>query len=124
VLAADLGRQAVRLSRDIGDQSGLAGALNALGDILLAIRQPDHACAEYRAALHAATAVGDKLEQAHANHRLARSYHGAGQPDQADEHLLAALALYTDIAAPEAEQILSQIAGDPRGGSAEAIIKG
>jgi tetratricopeptide (TPR) repeat protein len=111
-LAADLGRQAVHLSRDIGDRSGLAGALNALGDSLLAIRQPDQASTEYRAALHAATAVGDKLEQARAHHGLARSYHAAGKLDQAGEYLQGALTLYTDLAAPEADQILTQIAAD------------
>jgi tetratricopeptide (TPR) repeat protein len=109
-LAADLGRQAVRLSQDIDDRSGLAGALNALGDSLLAISQPDHASAEYRAALHAATTVGDKLEQARAHHGLARSYQATGNPDQADAHLEAALTLYTDLDAPEADQILTQTA--------------
>ena len=109
-LAADLGRQAVSLSRDLDDRSVLAGALNALGDSLLAISQPDHAAAEYLAALHAATAVGDKLEQACAHHGLARSYHAAGKADQAGEHLQAALTLYTDLDAPEADQILTQIA--------------
>jgi tetratricopeptide (TPR) repeat protein len=113
-LAADLGRQAVRLSQDIDDRSGLASALNALGDSLLAISQPDHASAEYRAALHAATTVGDKLEQARAHHGLARSYDAAGNPDQAGEHLDAALTLYTDLDAPEADQILTQTASpDP-----------
>ncbi|HEY6312349.1 MAG TPA: tetratricopeptide repeat protein, partial [Streptosporangiaceae bacterium] len=111
-LAADLGRQAVSLSQDIGDRSGLAGALNALGDSLLAISQPDQASAEYLAALHAATAVGDKLEQARAHHGLARSYHAAGKADQACEHLQAALTRYTDLDAPEADQILTQIATD------------
>jgi tetratricopeptide (TPR) repeat protein len=111
-LAADLGRQAVSLSQDIDDRSGLAGALNALGDSLLATGQPDHASAEYLAALHAATAVGDKLEQARAHHGLARSHHAAGKADQAGEHLQAALTLYTDLDAPEASQILTQIATD------------
>jgi tetratricopeptide (TPR) repeat protein/transcriptional regulator with XRE-family HTH domain len=111
-LAADLGRQAVSLSQDIDDRSGLAGALSALGDSLLATGQPDQASAEYLAALHTATAVGDKLEQARAHHGLARSYHAAGKADQAGEHLQAALTQYTDLDAPEADQILTQIATD------------
>jgi len=50
-----------------------------------------------------ASQSGDRYEQARALGGLARSYHVAGDPGQADDHWRRAQACYAELGLPEAE---------------------
>ncbi|HEV2450628.1 MAG TPA: tetratricopeptide repeat protein [Streptosporangiaceae bacterium] len=102
--------QALALFQRIGDRSGLAESLNGLGEVLLATGQPGLARVRHAAALDLASQIGDKYQQARAHDGLACGYHATGEHGLACRHWHAALALYTDLAAPEAEQVRARLA--------------
>ncbi len=107
-------RQALALFRETGDRAGEAEALNGLGEVLLATGQPRGAGAQHAAALAVTSQTGDKYEQARAHAGLARSHDAASEPAQADDHWRQALAGYTSLGAPEADQVRTRLAaGSP-----------
>jgi tetratricopeptide (TPR) repeat protein len=97
------------------DQIGEAEALNGLGEAYLATQQPAEARAAHSRALDLASQSGDKSEQARARAGLARSHHAAGDPAQALDHWREALALYSELGTPEADQIRAQLAAGNHG---------
>jgi tetratricopeptide (TPR) repeat protein/transcriptional regulator with XRE-family HTH domain len=103
-------RKALALLREIGDQSREAGALNSLGESLLAARQSVDACTQHAYALDLATQVGNKFEQARAHHGLARGHQATGEPARAHYCWQQALALFTELGAPEADQVSTEMA--------------
>jgi tetratricopeptide (TPR) repeat protein/transcriptional regulator with XRE-family HTH domain len=112
--ATRLLRQALTLFRETGDRAGEAETLNGLGEVLLATGQPRGARAQHAAALAVTTQTGHKYEQARAHAGLARSHDAAGEPARADDHWRQALALYSGVGAPEADQIRTRLAaGNP-----------
>jgi tetratricopeptide (TPR) repeat protein len=102
--------QAGRLFREIGDPGGESITLNGLGEALLALGQPGQACTEHAVALELANRTDYKPEQARAQDGLGRAYHAAGDHERARAHWEQALALYTELGVPEAEQIRAQLA--------------
>jgi len=54
---------------------------------------------------HPASQIGDPYEQARAHNGLAHTSHATGDPDQDRHHWRQALALYTDLGVPEADDI-------------------
>ncbi len=112
-LAASQSRQALALFRRVGDLAGLADSMNTLGEVLHATGDRGHARAEHEGALRAALQIGDKYEQARAHDGLARS--DEDQP-RTREHLEAALALYAELGAPEAQEIRGRLEGASRHG--------
>jgi DNA-binding SARP family transcriptional activator/tetratricopeptide (TPR) repeat protein len=105
-------RQALTLFRETSDTAGEAEALNGLGELLLATGQPGDARAQHAAALVLTGQIGDKYEQARAHDGLARCYHAAGDPGRTVRHWQEALALYSYLDAPEAEQVRAHLAHD------------
>jgi DNA-binding SARP family transcriptional activator/tetratricopeptide (TPR) repeat protein len=103
-------RQALALAREIGDREDEADALNGLGETILAAGQPGLACAQHAAALGVAGQIGGKLQQARAHHGLARSHEAVLDPSQARPHWQQALALYSSLGVPEADQVRAEIA--------------
>ncbi len=101
-------RQALALAREIGEREEEADALNSLGEVLLATGQAGQACAQYAAALGLASQIGAKHQQARAHHGLARA-HQAAAPGQARPHWQQALALYTGMGVPEADQVRAEL---------------
>jgi len=97
------------LIREIGDQSREAGALNSLGESLLAAGQSAEVRTQLGFALDLATRVGNKYEQARAHHGLARGHQAAGEPVLAHRCLRQALAIFTELGAPEADQITAAL---------------
>jgi DNA-binding SARP family transcriptional activator/tetratricopeptide (TPR) repeat protein len=93
-------RQALALYREIGNRSGEADALNSLGEVLLAAGQPDDAHSECSAALRLATEIGDTYQQARAHYCL-----GQARSGYARVHWQQALALFTELGTPEADQV-------------------
>jgi DNA-binding SARP family transcriptional activator/tetratricopeptide (TPR) repeat protein len=108
--ACDRIQEALALYQEIGDRSGEADALNSLGEAHLAAGQPNHACTLHTAACDIADDVGDSYQQARAHNGLARAHHALARPGEARDHWEKALALYTDLGAPEAHQIRTQLA--------------
>ena len=100
------------LLREAGDLSKQAMTLNNMGELFLATGHPEEARARYTEALGLAARSGEKYEQAHAHHGLASSYQHSGDTRRARRHGREALTLYTELGAPEAEQVQAELAGD------------
>ncbi len=116
--AAEHHQQALALFREIGHRAGEAMALNAVGETHHVTGDPEHARANHDVALTLASRISDRYEQARAHNGLAHTHHASGDPDPARHHWRQALALYTDLGVPEADDIhahltaLDQATGD------------
>jgi tetratricopeptide (TPR) repeat protein len=108
--AAGYLERAHAVSEETGDLSSQANALNGLGELLLATSQPDLACARHAAALNLAVQAGEKHQQARAHAGLAGACQACGDLATARRHQQHALDLYTDLGAPEAGPIRTQLA--------------
>jgi tetratricopeptide (TPR) repeat protein len=104
--------QALALCRDNNDMSVQAIALNGLGELLLETGRTADALARHAVALDAASQVGEKYEQARAHAGLARAYQTSGDTGKARNHGHEALTRYTELGAPEADQVRAQLAAD------------
>jgi DNA-binding SARP family transcriptional activator/Tfp pilus assembly protein PilF len=102
-------RRALAGYREISDLSGQAEALNGLGEVLLAKGRPGEARSHHAAALAFASQVGDQEERARAHDGLAHSHQATGDSAQARCQWEEALSLYTDLGAPQAEQVRAQL---------------
>jgi tetratricopeptide (TPR) repeat protein len=102
--------EAVALLRRAGERNAEAMALNWLGEALLSAGQPGDARTQHVSALRVATQVGYRYEQARAHNGLAHSYRVVRDRDQACRHWQEALALFTDLGVPEADQVRAQLA--------------
>ncbi len=98
------------LSEETGDLSSRANVLNSLGELLLATEQPDLARARHAAALNLAVQADEKHQQARAHAGLAGACRACGDLAAARRHQQHALTLYTDLGAPEADQIRTRLA--------------
>jgi DNA-binding SARP family transcriptional activator/tetratricopeptide (TPR) repeat protein len=105
-------RQAIDVYRRASAQHGEIRALRRLAVALDGAGQPAAARAELQTALRLAAESGDTYQQASAHSDLADSHHCAGQDDQARYHWEHALSLYTQLGAPEAEQIRPRLNAD------------
>jgi DNA-binding SARP family transcriptional activator/Tfp pilus assembly protein PilF len=108
--ACDHIQEALALYQEIGDRSGEAGARNSLGEALLAAGQPSHARTHHTTARDIARDIGDEYQQARAHDGLAHAHHTLARPDEARDHWRKALALYTRLGTPEADQVRAQLA--------------
>jgi tetratricopeptide (TPR) repeat protein len=116
-LAIDYLLQARAVARENKDLFGEAEALNGLGEVYLAASRLGQARTAHSRALDLAGQAGDRFEQARAHAGLARSHQPAGDPARALDHWHEALALYTELGTPEADQIRAQllVGNDGRG---------
>jgi DNA-binding SARP family transcriptional activator/tetratricopeptide (TPR) repeat protein len=105
--ATDHLQRALAIFRDMGERDSEAEACNGLGEVLLATGRPRDAAIQYTTALGLAA---DKYEQARAYHGLGHTCQASGDPVQARQHWQQALALYSELGAPEAEHIRAQLA--------------
>jgi DNA-binding SARP family transcriptional activator len=103
-------QQAAALFRHGCAPRGEAEALNGLGEALFAMHRPKDALPQHAAALELTERAGGLNERARAHHGLARAYQAAGSQDQARCHLGAAMNIYSQLGAPEAEQLRGQLA--------------
>jgi DNA-binding SARP family transcriptional activator/predicted negative regulator of RcsB-dependent stress response len=108
--ACDRIREALAMYQEIGDRSGEADALNSLGEAHLADGQPSHARTHHSTACEIASDVGDTYQEARAHDGLARAHHALARPGQARDHWEQALALYTRLGTPEADQVRARLA--------------
>ncbi|MGO9082419.1 MAG: ATP-binding protein [Streptosporangiaceae bacterium] len=110
--AASQLQQALTEYRDMDDPSGQAQTLNSLGEMLLETGRPADARTEHAAAHGLAAQAGERYEQARAHAGLASACQASGNARKAHHHWREALALYTDLDAPEADQVRAQLAID------------
>jgi tetratricopeptide (TPR) repeat protein/DNA-binding XRE family transcriptional regulator len=108
-LGIDYLQQAKAVARQSKDLFGEAEALNGLGEAYSAASVPGQARTAHSRALDLAGQTGDRFEQARAHAGLARSHQAAGDSARALHHWHEALALYTELGTPEADQIRAQI---------------
>jgi hypothetical protein len=94
--------------REAGEQHGEITALRNLARALHGTGQPA-ARAELTAALRLATETGNTYQRASVHRDLAESHHRAGQHEEARCHWQEALDRYTQLGAPEAEQLRSRL---------------
>ncbi len=104
-------RQALAMQRKAGFQHGETQTLRTLAEALHGAGQPAAARAELAAALRLAAETGNTYQQASAHADLAESHHRAGENEQARRHWQQALDRYTQLGAPEADQIRSRLTG-------------
>ncbi|MGD0700623.1 MAG: tetratricopeptide repeat protein [Trebonia sp.] len=102
--------QALATSREIGDPGLEADALNGLGEVLLQTGDAEKARAHHATSLRIASAAEEPREQARAHSGLARGWQADGDSLQARRHWQEALARYTAIGAPEADDIRARLA--------------
>ncbi len=102
--------RALALSRESGDRDVEAEVLNDLAAISLATGDPSHAQTQHAAALALASQTDDAYQQARAHHGLGSVCHASGDSGQARHHWQLALTLYTELGAPEAAQVRTQLA--------------
>jgi tetratricopeptide (TPR) repeat protein/transcriptional regulator with XRE-family HTH domain len=103
-------RQALALVRHAGYQNGEILTLRSLAEALHGAGQPGAARAELTAALQLAAQTGNIHQQASAHRDLGDSWQAAGQDDQARHHWQEAVTLYTQLGAPESEQVRARLA--------------
>jgi tetratricopeptide (TPR) repeat protein/transcriptional regulator with XRE-family HTH domain len=109
-------RQALAQFRQAGNQRGEIETLRTLAEVLHGAEQPEAARPELETALRLAAETGNAYQQANVHRDLAESYYAVSQDEQARLHWLQALDLYTQIGAPEAEEVRSRLsAASPRG---------
>jgi class 3 adenylate cyclase/tetratricopeptide (TPR) repeat protein len=109
--------QALAHARAHQERSNEAYALRLLGDIAARCNPPEHnqAAIHYRQALALAEELGMRPLQAHCHRGLGTLYATTGQREQARAELVAAIAMYRDMAMtfwiPETEAALAQVEG-------------
>jgi len=108
--ALEYHQHAITRCREIGERPGEVKALNGAGETYHTMGHPDQARTQHTAALRLASQIGDRYEQARAHHGLADTYHATGQLNQARGHWGKALALYTDLDVPEANDVHARLA--------------
>lgn len=104
-------REALDQFRRAGDQYGETETRRSLAEALHKAGQPAEARAELEAALLLAAETGNTYQQATAHRQLGDSHHQCHDDDQARSHWQQALDLYTQLAAPEADHVRSQLIG-------------
>jgi DNA-binding SARP family transcriptional activator/Tfp pilus assembly protein PilF len=107
-------QEALAVFHESGTVSGEAEALNGLGHAFLAMGRREEARAQHLSALSLAIRVGERREQARAHEGLGRGCADAGEAGEARRHWQEALIIYTDLGAPEADQVRDRLAGDRR----------
>jgi tetratricopeptide (TPR) repeat protein len=97
--AAVLAEQALAFACERAERGQEARCLRLLGDIASSSDPPDAPVAEdrYRGALALADELGMRPLAAHCRQGLGRLYRRAGRPDQAEEHLMAAAAMFRTL---------------------------
>jgi len=102
--------QVLATAREIGNAGLEADALDGLGEVLLRQGDAHKARAHHATALRLASEADSPREQARAHSGLARACQAAGDLPQARHHWEQALARYTAIGAPEADEIRARLA--------------
>ena len=96
--------------RDLGDRSGLAKALNSLGELSLRSSAPQEARSHHAEALAIARELDTSAEQARALEGIGHSLLHQ-DPAEAAVHLRQALEIYQNIGVPGARRVQATLDG-------------
>ncbi|WP_447009363.1 BTAD domain-containing putative transcriptional regulator [Saccharothrix hoggarensis] len=102
-------RAAVAMYREVGEQCGESTCHTDLAMVLLESGEEAEAVTSARTALTVASAAASPYHQAMAHDRLATVFDRQGMPG-AEAHWQRALALFTELNAPEADQVRERLA--------------
>ncbi|GAA2639376.1 tetratricopeptide repeat protein [Dactylosporangium fulvum] len=100
---------ALAILRETGDRAATASALNAVGEAVLRLGRPAEAEACHREALEVAIEIGSLFSQARAHTGLGDVHQATADPAAAAHHWRQALAAYTDLDVPEAQQVRDRL---------------
>ena len=98
-------REALEIFQRIGERAGETRATNSLGEVLTSTGRAEPGRHEHLAALALAIEIGDRYEWARAHAGLARAAEMLGETEAAGRHRAQALSRYTEIGAPEADEL-------------------
>jgi tetratricopeptide (TPR) repeat protein len=102
--------QALELAREIGEQSIMVQARTRIGQVMLSVGRPLAALRAYDAALELACQLRELHAQASIHEGLGDTHHATGDPARARAHWQQAVALYSDLGVPGADQVRARIA--------------
>lgn len=124
--AAEFFEQALAICRSIDNPVGVASGLQRLGEVSLHRGDYQQAIGQFRQAIALRREAGDQhgetmalrlaaetgyTHQEASGHRdLAESHHRAGEKEQSRHHREQALTLYTQLGAPEADEVRTRLA--------------
>ncbi|WBQ05309.1 tetratricopeptide repeat protein [Kribbella sp. CA-293567] len=114
-------RDALEICCETGEQAGEASALNGLAATEHASGQTAAALDQYSAANIIALDIGDPYQQARAQAGLGTAHRSLDRPARARRHFERAIALYTQLGQPEAEQLRTQLGTGSARGLAESV---
>jgi tetratricopeptide (TPR) repeat protein len=101
--------EALALHRETGDRHGQMAALNGIGEAACAAGAHADALARHTEALTLSNTTADRRDQAQAHAGLGRAHDGLGDVESARRHLGRALALYTELGYPAAEDVRTEL---------------
>ncbi|WP_158883672.1 ATP-binding protein [Amycolatopsis anabasis] len=106
-------QRALEVAQQTGNRSLETEALNSLGETTRSCLSMDPADTldHHQRALDLAGKIGDRYEQARAHDGLAHAHQDLDHPLDARHHWQQALAIYTELGVPEADQARTQLAG-------------
>jgi tetratricopeptide (TPR) repeat protein len=105
--------EALDIFHDIGDREGEAWALNGLGEAANSAGRHADARTHHEAAHRIAAAIGGRSQEARAHTGLGRAHHAMADRDRARSHYEQALALYTELGLPQADEIRTYLTDLP-----------
>jgi DNA-binding SARP family transcriptional activator/Tfp pilus assembly protein PilF len=103
-------RQALAVFEQVGDRPREVLVRNTLGETLRGAGDLEAARAQHTLALSHANDIGDRFEQARAHAGLASIDQGLRDAESARRHYEEALARYSELCLPEAEELRNQLA--------------
>jgi tetratricopeptide (TPR) repeat protein len=99
----------VSLFRELGERFSEAWTLNGLGEATHAAGRPADALAHHTAACAIADEIGSSGQQARAHAGLGHAHQALGELTRARRHYEHALALYTRLGLPEADEVRAHL---------------
>jgi tetratricopeptide (TPR) repeat protein/DNA-binding XRE family transcriptional regulator/DNA polymerase III delta prime subunit len=107
-------REALRIFREIKDKHGEGYTLVKLGDTFARMHLPQDALANFEEALITRREIGDRWGEAETLHSRGRVLLATGEPEAAREAWRHALAIFTELDDPRAEDVRELLTSTPR----------
>jgi tetratricopeptide (TPR) repeat protein len=112
--ALDQLRDALAIFREIADKHGEGYTLVKLGDTYARMHRPEEALANFEEALRTRREIGDRWGEAETLHSRGRVLLATGEAEAAREAWRHALAIFTELDDPRAEDVQALLTSTPR----------
>jgi tetratricopeptide (TPR) repeat protein len=112
--ALDQLRDALAIFREISDRHGEGYTLVKLGDTYARMHRPEEALANFEEALQTRREIGDRWGEAETLHSRGRVLLATGEAEAAREAWRHALAIFTELDDPRAEDVQALLTSTPR----------